>query len=183
MRSLSRFRPFGSGLILAGAAWAALAASSAPKVLKLGEAAISIEWDSGWVAGESSAGAPRNSAEFHATDPHDLKVMLSAHAPPGSDGIDEAMRGMVDGFANELLPAAVEKELPVEPFKNGETHGYQVCATDKAPKPDEYKYICQGMASVGTWVVGYTVLYNDSGKAQAEKAVKALQAMQGSTGT
>ena len=183
MRSLPRLRSIGLGLILAGAAWVSPAATPATKVLELGEAAISIPWDKNWQVGQPPANAPQNAGEFHATDPGHLTVMMSAHASAGGAGVDEAMRSMVDGFAQELLSAAVEKELPVESFKNGDTHGYQVCATDRAPKPDEWKYICRGMASVGGWVIGYDVLYNDPGKAQALQAVKALQAMQISAGT
>ena len=177
MRSMSRLRSIGLGLIFAGAALGSLAASPAHQLLKLGDATVSIEWDSSWQVGQTGTDAPPNSAEFHAKDPSQLQVMLSAHMPPDGAGVDEAMRSMVDGQAKDLLPQAVEKELPVEAFKNGDTHGYQVCATDRAPKPGEYKYICQGMAATGNWVVGYTVLYNDPGKAQAKKAVKVLQAM------
>src|SRR5690349_13648283 len=183
MRSLPSLRSIGFGVALAGAAWATFAAAPASKVIKLGDAAISIAWDKAWVEGAPGADAPQNAGGFHAPDPLHMSVMLTAHAPPGTEGIDEAMRTMVEGNAKETLSSAVETDLPVEAFKNGDTHGYQFCATDKAPKPDEWKYICQGMASVGSWVVGYTVLYNDPGKAQAMKAVKALQAMQVSTGT
>ncbi|HET7810066.1 MAG TPA: hypothetical protein VFL16_05785 [Steroidobacteraceae bacterium] len=182
MRSRPSFRSIGFGFAIAGAAWAAFAAAPASKVLRLGDATIAIAWDQTWVEGAPGADVPQNAGGFHAPDPLHMSVMLTAHAPPGTEGIDEAMRTMVEANAKETLSSAVETDLPVEAFKNGDTHGYQFCATDKAPKPDEWKYICQGMASVGSWVVGYTVLYNDPGKATAMKAVKALQAMQASTG-
>ena len=183
MRPMARLRSIGFGLILVGAAIGSVAAAPELKVLNLGEMAISIAWDAGWQVAQPAGDAPPNSAQFQAAKPSDLVVMLSGHAAPNDAGVDEAMRGMVDDSAKTFLETSVEKTLPVEPFKNGETHGYEVCATDRAPKPDEWKYVCQGMAAVGNLVVGYTVLYNDSGKKQAERAVKALRAMQISKGT
>jgi hypothetical protein len=178
MRTLSRVRTIGTALILTVAAMCALAAAPTTRVLNLGDAAISLEWDPSWQVEEARPDASANSTGFHAPDPSHLLVMLTAHISPGEAGMDTAMRGMVDDKAKELLTQSVQKELPVESFKNGETRGYQVCATDRAPKPEEWKYICQGMAASGNLVVAYTVLYNDPGKAQAKRAVKALQAMQ-----
>src|SRR4051794_36992491 len=112
MRTLPRLPSIGLGLILAGAAWVSLAAESAPKLLKLGEATVSIQWDSSWQVAEAGTDAPPNSAQFQAADPSHLMVMMTAHVPPSAAGIDEALRSMVDGHAKELLSAAVEKELP-----------------------------------------------------------------------
>ena len=52
-----------------------------------------------------------------------------------------------------------------------------------APKPDEYKYMCEGAASNGTLVVQFTVLYNDAGKADALEAVKAFESVKPAKGT
>jgi hypothetical protein len=178
MRTLPRGRTVGTALILTVVAMCALAAAPATRVLNLGDMAISLEWDASWQVDNAGPAGSANSTQFHAPDPSHLLVMLSAHATSLEAGVDVAMRGMVDDKAKELLAQSVEKDLPVESFKNGETRGYQVCATDRAPKPEEWKYICQGMAASGNLVVAYTVLYNDPGKAQAKRAVKALQAMQ-----
>jgi hypothetical protein len=51
-----------------------------------------------------------------------------------------------------------------------------------APKPKEYKYVCQGVLTGGDAAVIFTLLYNDSGKAAAEKAASALEALQFSKG-
>ena len=92
------------------------------------------------------------------------------------------MRHVMDESVKQFQPQSVEKELVPKPFKNGDTRGYKVCATDRAPKPDEYKYVCQGVAVAGDLAVIFTVLYNDSGKADANKALTSLEALQVTTG-
>ena len=178
MRSLPRLRSIGLGLILAGAAWVSLAASPATKVVNAGEVGISLDWDSSWQIEPAGGDAPPNSAQFRTPDGSHMMVMITAGTPPPGADVEAHMKSVADSSAQEFLAQSVEKELPVEAFKNGDTHGYQVCATDRAPKPGEYKYICQGIAAAADKVVVFTVLYNDPGKAQAARALKALQALQ-----
>ena len=178
MPSLPRLRSIGLGLILGGAAWVSLAASPATQVLTAGEVAISLDWDSSWQVEPAGGGAPPNSVQFHTPDGSHMLVMVTADTPPPGVDVEAHMKSAADGSAREFLAQSVEKELPVESFKSGDTHGYQVCATDRAPKPGEYKYICQGIAAAAGKLVVFTVLYNEPGKAQAARAVKALQALQ-----
>jgi hypothetical protein len=182
MRPVTRLRSIGFGLVLVGAVIGSVAAGPQSKVINLGAMSVSIAWDAGWQLADAAANAPPNSAQFQAAKPSDLLVMLSGHVAASDAGIDAAMRSMVDDNAKEFLGTSVQKSLPVEAFKDGATHGYEVCATDRAPKPDEWKYVCKGMAAMGDLVVGYTVLYNEPGRRQAERAVKALRAMQISKG-
>ena len=182
MRPVVGLRSIGFGLILVGAVMGSVAAAPESKVISLGAMSISIAWDAGWQLADSAANAPPNSAYFQAAKRSDMVVLLAGDMAPSDAGIDETMRSMVDDNAKEFLGTSVQKSLPVEAFKNGATHGYEVCATDRAPKPDEWKYVCKGMAAMGDLVVGYTLLYNDSGRKQAERAEKALRAMQISRG-
>ena len=39
--------------------------------------------------------------------------------------------------------------------------GYYFSATDRAPAPGEYRYMTQGMISVGALAVTFTILTND----------------------
>ena len=39
--------------------------------------------------------------------------------------------------------------------------GFYFCATDRAPKPGEYKYLTQGTIRVGELLVTFTILTND----------------------
>lgn len=175
---MPRLRLIGISLVLFGAAFGVMAASSAPKLLQLGEVAISLDWDSSWQVEPASGNAPPNSAQFHTPDGSHMLVMVTAGTPPAGADVEAHMKSVADRSAQEFLGQSVEKDLPVKAFKNGDTHGYLVCATDRAPKPGEYKYVCQGIAAAADKLVAFTVLYNDPGKAQAEHAVKALQALQ-----
>jgi len=178
MRSLPRLRSIGLGLILAGAAWTSLAAAPATQVVNAGDVALSLDWDSSWQVEPAGGDAPPNSLQFHTPDGSHMLVMVTAGTPPPGADVEAHMKSVADKSAQEFLSQSVEKELPVESFKNGDTHGYQVCATDRAPKPGEYKYVCQGVVTASDKLVVFTVLYNEPGKAQAARAVRALQALQ-----
>jgi hypothetical protein len=153
----------------------------AVKVLTVGGASLSLSWDPKWVSSETAPGA--DSAEFHTPDPLQMSVQLSVGQIPAG-ATPEAFRSYVmDNSSREFLKQSVEKSLDVKPFGSGERRGSKVCATDRAPKPKEYKYVCQGVLTSGDAAVIFTLLYNDSGKAAAAKAGSALEALQFSKGT
>jgi hypothetical protein len=175
---LSRLRASGFALILFGAAFVSQAAAPELKVLNLGNAAISIAWDPAWQVSDPGPDAPPNSAQFQAANPHDMLAMITAEARPSADAdVEGFMRHVMEATVKEFQPGSVEKELVPKPFTNGDVHGYRVCATDRAPKPEEYKYVCQGIATNGELAVIFTILYNEAGKPQAEKASAALEAL------
>ena len=170
-------------LALAGSsAWGAdpQPASPAVKVLTVGGASLSLSWDPKWVVSESAPDA--DSTEFHAADPLQMSVQLSVGQIPAG-AAPEAFRSYVmDKASKEFLQQSVEKSLDVKPIGSGELRGSKVCATDRAPKPKEYKYVCQGVLTGGDAAVIFTLLYNDSGKAAAAKAASALEGLQFSKG-
>jgi hypothetical protein len=167
-----------STLVLGGAAFLASAAAPALKEISVGAYSISLEWDPAWQVGNPDPAVKQVMAQFQLADPHDMLVQISAQGRPSADADSEAfVRHVIDSAVNELGSSSVEKKLEPRPFKHGDMHGYMLCATDRAPKPDEYKYICEGAATNGDVAVIYTVLYNDGGKAQAEKATAALEAL------
>jgi hypothetical protein len=88
------------------------------------------------------------------------------------------MRHVIDSAVKEFQKSSVEKKLEPKAFSKDGTRGYTVCATDRAPKPDEFKYVCQGIATNEEVAVIFTVLYNEPGKNSAEKARAALEALQ-----
>ncbi len=170
-------------LLLAGSiAWGAdpQPASPAVKVLTVGGASLSLSWDPKWIVSDSAPDA--DSTEFHTSDPLQMSVQLSVgQIPAGAK--PEAFRSYVmDKASQEFLQQSVEKSLDVKPIGSGELRGSKVCATDRAPKPKEYKYVCQGVLTGGDAAVIFTLLYNDSGKAAAEKAASALEGVQFSKG-
>jgi hypothetical protein len=154
--------------------------SPAVKVLTVGGASLSLSWDPKWIVSESAPDA--DSAEFHSADPQQMSVQLSVGQIPAG-AAPEAFRSYVmDKASKEFLQQSVEKSLDVKSFGSGELRGSKVCATDRAPRPKEYKYVCQGVLTGDDTAVIFTLLYNDSGQATAEKALAALEALQFSKG-
>jgi hypothetical protein len=49
--------------------------------------------------------------------------------------------------------------------------GYYFSATDRAPKPGEFKYLTQGILHIGELVASFTILSNDGGEANASDAL------------
>lgn len=172
---MPRLRVIGVSLVLGGAVFVSPAALAAPKVLQAGQQALSLEWNPTWQVVKAPAEAPPDSVQVQAANPHDfMTVVIVEVKPPGADP-EQYMRSTMGSIKQGLLAASVESDPPIEPFSGPETRGYRICATDKAPKPDEYKFICEGMASTGDLVVSFTVLYNDPGKADAAEALKAFE--------
>lgn len=71
------------------------------------------------------------------------------------------MRQQVRQAAERIRTGAAEATLEVREFQAAAGPGYYFTATDRAPKPGEYKFLTQGMMRVGTVVVTFTILTND----------------------
>jgi hypothetical protein len=84
------------------------------------------------------------------------------------------MRSSVEKAANEAASQAVEQSIEVKEMTGKAGVGYYFSATDKAPKPGEYKYMTQGMIGVKDMVVLFTVLTNDGQESTAKKALSML---------
>ena len=70
---------------------------------------------------------------------------------------------------------AVEKELRVVEFQGRSGPGFYFAATDRAPKPDEYKLLTQDVVRVGELSVTFTILTNDGQDAVVKQALDALK--------
>jgi hypothetical protein len=70
--------------------------------------------------------------------------------------------------AEDAKSKAVEKNISINKLQGAAVIGYYFSATDRAPKPGEYKYLTQGMLQVGELAPMFTILTNDGG----EKIVK-----------
>jgi hypothetical protein len=172
---MARWRATGIALLLAAAATLSLAAAAEPRVIVVGDYSISISWNSAWQLGEQ---VPGNRAQFQAANLHDLLVEITAEKKPSPNANpDGFMRFMIDGAAKRYNETSVEKEVAPSKFSTGGNQGYRVCATDRAPKPDEYEFVCHGITVVNGIAVNFRVLYNDAGRAQANEAFAALEAV------
>lgn len=77
--------------------------------------------------------------------------------------------------ATEAAKQAVEKEIPLHELRGNGTAGYYFFATDSAPKPDEWKYMHQGMIVIGDLAFTFTVLTNDDAVGVAEHALMMIR--------
>ena len=90
----------------------------------------------------------------------------------------EQISNKISDVAHELQSQAVEKEILIKELKGPFVFGYYFTATDKAPKPGEYKYIAQGMFRLGELLAIFTVLTNEaSGNVIAETITMLKNAM------
>ena len=71
---------------------------------------------------------------------------------------------------------SVEKSLPIQSFGSGEVQGSYYSATDRAPKPGEFKYMTQGAMSVNGLPVAFTILSNGNAQAAVAPALRMLSA-------
>jgi hypothetical protein len=72
-----------------------------------------------------------------------------------------AVKQMVEHAAQDARLQSVEKTLTVKELRGGAHVGYYFSATDRAPKPDEYKYLTQGMFGLGEVLITFTILTNE----------------------
>jgi hypothetical protein len=177
---MPRLPAIGFALILCGAAFLSQAAAPTTKVFTVGGISFSINWDSRWTVSDAPADTP-DTVRFQTVDPLQMSVTVSVGQVPPEADANEFRAFVMEKSSEEFLQQSVEKELKVEPFGSGEIRGSKVCATDRAPKPDEYKYVCQGILTHRGSAVIFTLLYNDAGKGDAKKALAALEALKFTT--
>jgi hypothetical protein len=88
----------------------------------------------------------------------------------------ESLRKMVSVEASTVKSQAVEKELAIREFQSGDVHGNWFAATDRAPKPGEFRYMASGLVAVKDLPVQFTILYDGNTRASVEPALKMLGA-------
>jgi hypothetical protein len=91
--------------------------------------------------------------------------------PQSRDQVRATVQRGVDGARTQ----AVEKELQVVEFQGRTGPGFYFSATDRAPKPDEYKFLTQGVVRVGELSVTFTILTNDGQEAIVKQVLDALK--------
>jgi len=166
-------------LVLAIAStWVAAAPAKSSKTLTVGKTSVTMDWSPSWQIDPNIAALPPESAAFNTADATKLRALLSTGPMRKEISTDEGIREIAADMAVKLESQSVEKKIEVQRVEGEHSRGYYVCATDRAPKAGEYKYMCQGMASVDGTVIVFTVLYNDSGMAEADKVIAAMKTLQ-----
>ena len=85
------------------------------------------------------------------------------------------MRDSVQQSADKVKTGAIEPYLPVEPLTGAPGPGYYFSATDREPKPNEFKHLTQGMLLVGDVVVAFSILTNDAQEKVRDQALAMLK--------
>ena len=108
--------------------------------------------------------------------PFQVMVTPVARQRPGA-GADTAikMRHSVQQAADKIKPSAVELYLPVEELTGAPGPGFYFSATDREPKPGEFKYLTQGMLLVGDVVISFAILTNDGQEKAKDEALAMLK--------
>jgi hypothetical protein len=95
---------------------------------------------------------------------------------PASPSDPASIRRLVERGADGARSQAVEKDLPVREFRSSSVFGNYFSATDRAPKPGEYKYLTQGAATVQGLAFTFTILSNDDSRVAVESALRMIEA-------
>ena len=161
-----------SFLVLANQAWAEEVRISVP-----GGGALVLPVPDGWRSSKQSGPVP--TVSLTPSGGGSFQVLVSPLvAPDGrlASASPDSLRRSVEGAANEAKSQSVEKSIPIQSFGSGNAQGNYFSATDRAPKPGEFKYLTQGSMSVSGLPVGFTILSNGNAQAAVEPALRMLAA-------
>lgn len=87
----------------------------------------------------------------------------------------ESLRGYVEKAAADAKRQAVEKEIAIQRLAGDHANGYYFQATDRAPGPEDYRHLTQGIYRAGGLMVTFTVLTNDGQAAVVDSALAMLR--------
>lgn len=87
----------------------------------------------------------------------------------------EEIRGSVAKAAEDAKAQAVERHIPVVEIRGESGIGYYFSATDRSPKPGEFKYLTQGMVRIDELAAAFTILTNDGADEVVPDALRMLR--------
>ncbi len=134
---------------------------------------VELAWEPGWVAASDYPTNP-DTVAFRSATPGALLVIISAVPRVPTSDIDAAMHFYLQQMVDEVKDHTVEKTLQPQAIVAGPRHGIHVSATDKAPKPGEYRFIDMVVIMDGDNPVIAKILCNEPGRADAGRALSAL---------
>ncbi|MGC1389115.1 MAG: hypothetical protein WA807_13980 [Steroidobacteraceae bacterium] len=162
------------------AAFAVALAAPSPKEFPLpGHGALTLRVPEGWTAEMKPPGtqlpptitlAPWNGPKFVMSVTAEWP-MASAQTLPD----DNAIRSDVAAAARSAQSQSVEGVLPLQEITGVDGRGFYFTATDRAPKPNEAKYLTQGIIRVGEISLAFTVLTNDGQETVVRAALEMLR--------
>lgn len=87
----------------------------------------------------------------------------------------DQLHALVERGAQGVRSQVVESELRIVEFQGHSGPGFYFSATDRAPKPGEFKFMTQGILRVGELSVTFTILTNEGQEAIVKQALEALK--------
>ncbi|WP_298212941.1 hypothetical protein [Acidovorax sp.] len=108
-----------------------------------------------------------------------LQMFITPIWPVGSAPSPTAdeLRGLVQAGATRVQPKAVESELPLKNLGAPGKTGYYFSATDRAPEPDGYQHLTQGVLGMNELRVTFTVLVNGAPQEPTAQALELLRSL------
>jgi hypothetical protein len=95
--------------------------------------------------------------------------------PDISPQTKDAIKRSVQSSADQVRHQAIEENIAVVELPGASGPGFYFSATDSVPKPDEYKFMTQGIIRVSDLVVTFTILTNDGQLDVTREALAAIQ--------
>jgi hypothetical protein len=158
-------------------AFAAFAMAAAPQSFQLADhGTLTLPIPAGW-SGElkPSANALPPTIRVTATAGEVVITPVWPIAPANLKLDEAALRAKVAEAAKQTEPHSTEGALALHDLKTPGGRGFYYAATDRAPKPGEYKYLTQGMIPVGAIALAFTVVSNDQDGKTARAALDMLK--------
>lgn len=91
-----------------------------------------------------------------------FEVLVTVLPAVGQKFDAQKLRGIAEQMTAGAQDQAVEEKLELLEFKGQTGTGYYFSATDRAPKPDEFKYLSSGILPVGDRLMTFTLLSNEN---------------------
>jgi len=88
----------------------------------------------------------------------------------------DALRAEVQQAAERIKPQAVEETIEIRRLQGESGVGFHFSVTDRAPQPEEFRYMTQGALQTGDLVLWFTILTNDGQEAVVAEGLAMLQA-------
>jgi hypothetical protein len=85
------------------------------------------------------------------------------------------LRAIATTISRDALAQSVEMTIPVHELTGTDVHGFYFSATDRAPKPEEWKYLTQGMVNIDGAPFAFTILTNDGQEAIGKAALEVIR--------
>ena len=161
------------GLAVSFIAWSAPPGAGRHQLMNVNGVRIDLPWSANWVEADDYPANP-DTVAFRSRTPHALFVVVTAAPRVSKADTDAAMDFYAKQMVDDVRTRAVEKNLQPVPLAVGTRPGLRVSATDKAPKPDEYRFSDMVVVMDGDNPIIAKIAFNEAGRNDARTALVAI---------